>query len=78
MDHGLILHSGYAVLGVCFSPCMLYLVHAVPCISWIWCMLYSMYAVHSVCSTRCMLYSVLTHDHGMERVRRIAELCVLK
>jgi len=50
-NHGCMLYSVYAVLGVCCTRCMVY----------------SVYAVLGVCCSRCMLYSVLTHDHGMER-----------
>jgi len=30
------------------------------------------------CSTQCMLYSVVTHDHGMQRQRRMTYLCGLR
>jgi len=49
---------GYAVLGVCCTWSMLYLVYAVLGVCCTWCMLYLVYAVLSVCCTRCMLYSV--------------------
>jgi len=39
------------------------------CVCSMQCMQYAVYAVLGVCCTRSMLYSVLTHDHGMERLR---------
>jgi len=52
------LNSVYAVLGVCWTRCMLYWVYATLGVCCTWCMLYSVYAVFGVCWTRGMLYSV--------------------
>ena len=54
------LHSVYAVLGVCWTWCMLYFVYAVLGVCCTWCMLYLVYTVLGVYCTRCILYSVYT------------------
>jgi len=52
------LYLVYAVLGLCCTRCMLYLVYAVVGVCCTWCMLYLVYAVLGVYSTWCMLYMV--------------------
>jgi len=54
---------------VCSMQCMQYAVYAVLGVCCTRSMLYSEYAVLGVCCTWSMLYSVLTHYHGMERLR---------